>query len=192
MLPPDKSNSTPPPENPPDHQAEDEDNVDNLIFNSKLILDADKFKHKESIDSVHFKYSIDITNAPKNRLQTYLTSDLLDELDKENVEDTPPLQEEQQKPNNTIPPQNKFDQIKQTQKKKKPFEIREGDWTCFDCHNLNFSFRILCNRCGLSKDISEQKCKEFQCSIYSNLIGQPYNNNNTHSEDIGYHANMKN
>ena len=152
MLPPDKSNSTPPPENPPDHQAEDEDNVDNLIFNSKLILDADKFKHKESIDSVHFKYSIDITNAPKNRLQTYLTSDLLDELDKENVEDTPPLQEEQQKPNNTIPPQNKFDQIKQTQKKKKPFEIREGDWTCFDCHNLNFSFRILCNRCGLSKD----------------------------------------
>ena len=174
-------------------QEEDDDNVENLMFNSKLIIDADKFKHKESIDSVHFKYSIDITNAPKNRLQTYLTSDLLDELDKENPEDTPALQEEQQPSNSNIPPQNKFDQLKQPQKKKKPFEIREGDWTCFDCHNLNFAFRVLCNRCGLSKGISEQKCKEFQCSIYSNLIGQPYNNNNTNnSENIGYHAYMKN
>ena len=32
---------------------------------------------------------------------------------------------------------------------------RPGDWICFFCHNLNFSFRIKCNRCGISKEISE-------------------------------------
>ena len=42
-------------------------------------------------------------------------------------------------------------------KGKKPFEIREGDWTCFHCNNLNFSFRLKCNRCGLSKELSTQK-----------------------------------
>lgn len=175
--------STPPEPKPdsehPNSQSETEDNIDNLIFNSKLIIDADKFKHKESIDSVHFKYSIDITNTPKNKLQTYLTSDLLDELDKEHPEINSPIQD-----NTTLSsaphipsPQNKFDQIKPNPKKKKPFEIREGDWTCFDCHNLNFSFRVLCNRCGLSKEVSAQKCKDFQCSIYSNLMGTPYTKN---------------
>ncbi len=41
-------------------------------------------------------------------------------------------------------------------KKKKPFQEREGDWNCFKCKNLNFSFRVICNRCQLSKKESEQ------------------------------------
>lgn len=40
-------------------------------------------------------------------------------------------------------------------KKKKPFQEREGDWNCFKCKNLNFSFRVICNRCQLSKKESE-------------------------------------
>lgn len=36
-------------------------------------------------------------------------------------------------------------------KKKKPFTEREGDWVCFKCKNLNFSFRLKCNRCLISK-----------------------------------------
>ena len=47
--------------------------------------------------------------------------------------------------------------LKKNQKMKKPFEIREGDWTCSDCSNLNFAFRVKCNRCGISKEVSEQK-----------------------------------
>ena len=47
--------------------------------------------------------------------------------------------------------------LKKNQKMKKPFEIREGDWTCSDCSNLNFAFRVKCNRCGISKELSEQK-----------------------------------
>lgn len=26
-------------------------------------------------------------------------------------------------------------------------QSREGDWVCFNCQNLNFSFRKKCNRC---------------------------------------------
>ena len=41
---------------------------------------------------------------------------------------------------------------KKEEKHKKPFEIREGDWTCEFCYNLNFAFRKRCNRCGFGKE----------------------------------------
>ena len=34
---------------------------------------------------------------------------------------------------------------------KKPFDKRKGDWLCPECHNLNFAFRIACNRCQIPK-----------------------------------------
>ena len=37
-------------------------------------------------------------------------------------------------------------------KKNKPFIEREGDWVCKNCKNLNFAFRLECNRCKLPKD----------------------------------------
>lgn len=36
-------------------------------------------------------------------------------------------------------------------KKAKVFVEREGDWVCSQCRNLNFAFRIVCNRCGTPK-----------------------------------------
>ena len=35
--------------------------------------------------------------------------------------------------------------------KKKPLDKRKGDWICPKCKNLNFSFRVVCNRCQLPK-----------------------------------------
>ena len=35
--------------------------------------------------------------------------------------------------------------------KKKPFDRRKGDWYCPKCNNLNFAFRINCNRCKMPK-----------------------------------------
>jgi len=26
-------------------------------------------------------------------------------------------------------------------------QTRDGDWVCYNCNNLNFSFRKKCNRC---------------------------------------------
>ena len=38
----------------------------------------------------------------------------------------------------------------------KQFSEREGDWICFNCKNVNFAFRIICNRCQLPKIESEK------------------------------------
>ena len=143
---------------------------DKLAFNSKLLLDVNKYqaRKRESVDSVDIKYSIDITNAPKKRLQEYLNSDLLDELEKEPstggvVDDI--LVNNLNEPKPMIQPQKSYQPY---QKKKKNFEIREGDWNCFDCHNLNFSFRVKCNRCGLSKEMSDKKCEEYKMNMMRN------------------------
>ena len=48
-------------------------------------------------------------------------------------------------------------------KNQKKFESREGDWNCYFCKNLNFSFRKKCNKCGILKKDSENlhdKCME--------------------------------
>ena len=42
-------------------------------------------------------------------------------------------------------------------KKTKVFTEREGDWVCNNCKNLNFAFRVECNRCQLPKDSNEKK-----------------------------------
>ena len=34
---------------------------------------------------------------------------------------------------------------------KKCFDKRKGDWVCPECNNLNFAFRIVCNRCHIPK-----------------------------------------
>ena len=44
---------------------------------------------------------------------------------------------------------------KNKQKNKKHFEMRDGDWLCSKCNNLNFSFRNKCNRCSLPKELSK-------------------------------------
>ncbi len=49
-------------------------------------------------------------------------------------------------------------------KKKKPFVERVGDWNCFKCKNLNFSFRVNCNRCQMSKKESEKLHEEKESS----------------------------
>ena len=41
--------------------------------------------------------------------------------------------------------------------KKKRYIEREGDWPCYDCKNINFSYRDVCNRCKLPKEESEKK-----------------------------------
>ena len=44
---------------------------------------------------------------------------------------------------------------KDDDEKKKKLKERKGDWTCAKCGNLNFSFRIICNRCQLPKKDSD-------------------------------------
>lgn len=41
--------------------------------------------------------------------------------------------------------------FKADDKIKRPLTEKMGDWVCFCCKNLNFSFRTTCNRCQISK-----------------------------------------
>ena len=52
---------------------------------------------------------------------------------------------------NTIPNIPKYCYNKTYKKKGKMFTEREGDWVCHNCKNLNFAFRVECNRCHLQK-----------------------------------------
>ena len=62
---------------------------------------------------------------------------------------------------------------KKSNKKNKHFAGRVGDWVCFKCNNLNFSFRTNCNRCHLTK--SENQRLMYQQNYVQNLL---YGNNN--------------
>lgn len=64
-------------------------------------------------------------------------------------------------------------------KKGKPFVGRNGDWICGNCRNLNFAFRIMCNRCHLSKNESEKIIStqfEKQNYVMSNLMNNTFQN----------------
>jgi hypothetical protein len=50
-------------------------------------------------------------------------------------------------------------------KKKRAFQERVGDWVCIKCKNLNFSFRVICNRCQLPKIESEKMFDQYMSNL---------------------------
>jgi len=42
---------------------------------------------------------------------------------------------------------------------------RQGDWVCVKCKNLNFSFRVVCNRCQISKTESDNLFKKYMQNL---------------------------
>ena len=64
---------------------------------------------------------------------------------------------------------------KSGEKKKKPLIERKGDWQCPLCHNLNFAFRVSCNRCKLPKEMylnMSMKQQKINENINNNLNNQ--------------------
>ena len=51
---------------------------------------------------------------------------------------------------------------------KDPPVIRDGDWECSDCKNINFSRRMECNRCKTPKPLPKKISKNS-----SNFGGSP-------------------
>ncbi len=62
---------------------------------------------------------------------------------------------------------------KNKKNKKKSFVEREGDWPCYRCKNINFSFRDKCNKCQLLKEESEKQYIEAGQKLL-----KLFNNNN--------------
>ena len=64
---------------------------------------------------------------------------------------------------------------KKKKKKKQEFVEREGDWSCYRCKNINFSFREICNKCQFSKEESERKFKEVGEALLKLADSSVYN-----------------
>lgn len=95
---------------------------------------------------------------------------------------------------------------------KKPFVEREGDWVCIKCKNLNFSFRLICNRCQMPKIESDKMFSQYMNNLINyikfneimqnkNIGNQPINlvnnqgfvnNNNINISNNYYHTDLIN
>ena len=49
---------------------------------------------------------------------------------------------------------------------RKPFNERPGDWICYNCQNLNFTFRTNCNRCHISKIQNQKLIHDLEMQRY--------------------------
>ncbi len=67
-------------------------------------------------------------------------------------------------------------------RKGKVFTEREGDWVCQNCKNLNFAFRVECNRCQLPKGSTEKK----------EIVVDNYKEDKEIQEQKGYKKNYRN
>ena len=96
---------------------------------------------------------------------------------------------------NTTQEENSENEIKKhsissDKKKKKPFVERVGDWVCIKCKNLNFSFRLTCNRCQLSKEDSEKLFEQYMnnlmkyAKINEMLQNQVISNNHLYNSSL--------
>ena len=82
-------------------------------------------------------------------------------------------------------------------RKQKPFTEREGDWICNSCKNLNFAFRVECNRCKLPKGAdSKTNNEENKNTNKENVQEQkPYQRSqryNKHKKNYNYYYNKNN
>jgi len=74
--------------------------------------------------------------------------------------------------------------------KRKPFVERVGDWVCVQCKNLNFSFRVVCNRCQLPKSESEKMLESYMSNLmnyvqYNEMIQKKIINNHGPYGNLG-------
>jgi len=68
--------------------------------------------------------------------------------------------------------------------KKKKLTERVGDWVCIKCKNLNFSFRIICNRCELPKTENDLLYEKY-CNNMMNMnkIHELFNRQNLYNQN---------
>ena len=84
--------------------------------------------------------------------------------------------------------------INTEEKTKLPFEIRIGDWICLYCNNLNFSFRVKCNRCGLLRKSTNYLLKYNMNYQYMNCnnFNDGYSTNVYYNGDYNLYQNINN
>ena len=154
-------------------------------FNSKLFFDLDTTSNDTKSNESESDNSFDSEEIELNNNNDYfLLKELIKEIDSscyEKEETTKNILNDSYYNKNNIyyPNNNSFNEfcpfsfiyqnndingeIKDNTyiKKGKNFHQRRGDWNCFFCTNLNFSFRTTCNRCKASKDETIKRLNEL-------------------------------
>ena len=80
-------------------------------------------------------------------------------------------------------------------RKQKPFTEREGDWVCNSCKNLNFAFRVECNRCKLPKGADAHDNNNNENNKENNQEQKHYQKSqryNKHKKSYNFYYNNKN
>ena len=72
-------------------------------------------------------------------------------IDNVNENEDEKINEDKKGENEGEKEEEKINENNQIEKPKKKLASRPGDWICGYCHNLNFAFRISCNRCRMPK-----------------------------------------
>ena len=68
-------------------------------------------------------------------------------------------------------------------------QTREGDWICFNCNNLNFSFRKKCNRCK-TQTRQQNESTALLISYYEkNYLSEQVSYPQSECQDKASHAN---
>jgi hypothetical protein len=125
-----------------------------LNYNQNIFIPA-KYRNNEQYKKLlqnHMNNQMNnqINNQINNQMNNQMNNQINNQMNNQMNNQINNNKKETQKSN-----KNKFDNSKKNkQKGKKFFEVREGDWKCSHCNNLNFSFRNKCNRCNLSKELS--------------------------------------
>ena len=74
--------------------------------------------------------------------------------------------------------QEKLKSQNQIKNKNQKIKERRGDWICAKCGNLNFSFRLVCNRCQLVKTQSDFILQRINLFNNQNFQMGNFNNGN--------------
>ena len=133
----------------------------NISFEEKNAKEKSEEKHNnvnEKFNYNHTLSSFNIDNNPNNLYDNFYNNYYYDDITNSNIY----INDDIDRTIDNNNKDNQIDQIDQIDKiepinwpnKKNRFHPRPYDWVCYKCFNLNFAFRIYCNRCSEPKDSS--------------------------------------
>ena len=128
----------------------DEKPIDDFLINELIEqIDLTSLNTSKKCEKLN-----DLQEKTENKIENF--SDILLPLAKNGYEFLPKSYKLNQNKNkfNNIENNKEFEFLNNNKNKKKGFQERRGDWKCALCHNLNFAFRMKCNRCQALKEKS--------------------------------------